>query len=73
MINQPEQCPVGFGLVEMAISTNPKLTIYRNLYENTGPEYYHDYTTKEYIIYKQAVGPGLLNRKLDFVSSNLSV
>ena len=24
----------GFGLVEMAISTNPKLTIYRNLYEN---------------------------------------
>ena len=28
---------VGFGLVEMAISTNPKPTIYRNLYENTGP------------------------------------
>ena len=27
----------GFGLVEMAISTNPKPTIYRNLYENTGP------------------------------------
>ena len=27
---------VGFGLVEMAISTNPKPTIYRNLYENTG-------------------------------------
>ena len=26
---------VGFGLVEMAISTNPKPTIYRNLYENT--------------------------------------
>ena len=25
---------VGFGLVEMAISTNPKPTIYRNLYEN---------------------------------------
>ena len=24
----------GFGLVEMAISTNPKPTIYRNLYEN---------------------------------------
>ena len=28
---------VGFGLAEMAISTNPKPTIYRNLYENTGP------------------------------------
>ena len=26
---------VGFWLVEMAISTNPKPTIYRNLYENT--------------------------------------
>ena len=26
---------VGFWLVEMAISTNQKLTIYRNLYENT--------------------------------------
>ena len=28
---------VGFVLVEMAISTNPKPTIYRNLYEDTGP------------------------------------
>ena len=28
----------GFGLFEMSISTNPKPTIYRNLYENTGPE-----------------------------------
>ena len=28
---------IGFGLVEMAISTNPKPTIYRNWYENTGP------------------------------------
>ena len=27
----------GFGLVEMAISTNPKPTINHNLYENTGP------------------------------------
>ena len=27
---------VGFGFVEMAISTNPKPTIYPNLYENTG-------------------------------------
>ena len=26
---------VGFGLVEVATSTNPKPTIYRNLYENT--------------------------------------
>ena len=26
---------VGFGLVEMAISTNTKPAIYRNLYENT--------------------------------------
>ena len=29
---------VGFGLVEMAISTNPKPTISRKLYENMGPE-----------------------------------
>ena len=29
---------VGFALVEMAISTNPKPIIYRNLYENKGPE-----------------------------------
>ena len=28
---------VGFRLVEIAISTNQKPTIYRNLYENTGP------------------------------------
>ena len=28
---------VGFWLVEMAISTNQKPTIYRNLYKNTGP------------------------------------
>ena len=29
---------VGFWLVEMAISTNQKPTIYRNLYENMGPD-----------------------------------
>ena len=29
---------VGFWLVEKDISTNQKPTIYRNLYENTGPE-----------------------------------
>ena len=28
---------VGFWLIEMAISTNQKPTIYRNLYENTDP------------------------------------
>ena len=28
---------MGFWLVEMTISTNQKPTIYRNLYENTGP------------------------------------
>ena len=31
---------VGLWLVEMAISTNHKPTIYRNLYENTGPVVY---------------------------------
>ena len=31
---------VGFGLVEMAISTNPKPTICRNLYENTDSDIY---------------------------------
>ena len=34
---------VGFWLVEMAISTNQKPTIYRNLYENTGPEGHVEY------------------------------
>ena len=32
---------VGFGLVEMSISTNPKPTIYRNLYENTDPDLHY--------------------------------
>ena len=32
---------VGIRLVEMAISTNQKPTIYRNLYENTGPVRQH--------------------------------
>ena len=42
---------VGFGVVEMAISTNPKPTIYRNLYQNTAgavvdPRFnYHCYNT----------------------------
>ena len=31
---------VAFWLVEMAISTNQKATIYRNLYENTDPVMY---------------------------------
>ena len=31
------RCIVGFWLVEMAISTNQKPAIYRNLYENTAP------------------------------------
>ena len=30
---------VGFWLVEMAISTNQELTIYRNLYENMDPDH----------------------------------
>ena len=29
---------IGFWLVDITISTDPKPTIYRNLYENTGPE-----------------------------------
>ena len=37
---------VGFGLVEMAITTNQKPTIYRNLYENTGPQH----NRQQYII-----------------------
>ena len=35
---------VGFWLVEMAISTNQKPAIYRNLYENTDPELQGDVT-----------------------------
>ena len=33
----------GFGLVEMTISTNPKPTIYWNLYKNTGLETHVDH------------------------------
>ena len=38
MLGQRGRAIVGFWLVEMAISTNQKPTIYRNLYENTGPD-----------------------------------
>ena len=34
---------------EMAISTNEKPTIYRNLYENTGPECKFNYISNEII------------------------
>ena len=37
---------VGFTLVEMAISTNVKPTIYRNLYENTGPASTEDWVQR---------------------------
>ena len=40
---------IGFGLVEMAISTNPKPTIYRNLYENTGPAHFWGYPMQRHI------------------------
>ena len=33
---------VGLRLVEMNISTNPKPVIYRNLYENAGPDPYRN-------------------------------
>ena len=43
---------VGFWLVEMAISTNQKLTIYRNLYENTGPEHLRSLcSTNPFVVY----------------------
>ena len=35
-------CQIGFWLVEMAISTNQKPTIYRNLYDNTSPGVCYD-------------------------------
>ena len=40
---QPEQYVVGFKLVVMGISTNLKPTIYRNLYEKTGPDRQTEY------------------------------
>ena len=40
LIQVTEGYIVGFGLVELAISTNPKPTMYRNVYENTGPGVY---------------------------------
>ena len=40
---------VGFWLGEMAISTNPKPTIYRNLYENTGPGEHFSKINKSYV------------------------
>ena len=40
---------VGFWLGEIAISTNPKPTIYRNLYENTGPGEHFSKINKSYV------------------------
>ena len=37
------RCIVVFRLVEMAISTNLKTTIYRNLYDNTDPDQFATY------------------------------
>ena len=42
---------IGFGLVEMVISTNSKHTIYRNLYKNTDPRCFSElitYTAEHY-------------------------
>ena len=39
---------VGFGLFEMAISNNPKPTVYRNLYENTD---YNDLASTRLYLY----------------------
>ena len=41
----------GFRFVEMAISTNQKPTIYRNLYDNTGPDHYDSRSTFQTMIY----------------------
>ena len=38
---------VGFGFVEMAISTNPKPTIHHNLCENIGPVFARDSTLRQ--------------------------
>ena len=43
---------VGFWLVEMAISTNQKPTIYRNLYENTGLDLYQPWTWLDIFFYR---------------------
>ena len=36
----------------MAISTNQKPTIYRNLYENTGPDVYHYIIMQAYNLFE---------------------
>ena len=46
---------VGFWLVEMAISTNQKPTIYRNLYENTGPASLNSITSSSSQIQVQGI------------------
>ena len=46
---------VGFGLVEMVIS---KSTIYRNLYENTGPDSQQE-TLTQYDVMLDLTGPTL--------------
>ena len=42
---------VGLWLVEMAISTNHKPTIYRNLYENTAPGFYYPFFALQFFLF----------------------
>ena len=56
---------VGFGLVEMAISTNLKPTIYHQLYDNTAPGVQWAMTLiyiLNYLLYKNAVTSISLHR-----------
>ena len=51
---------VGFGLVEMDISTNPKRTMYRNLYENAEPDVLQCKTKRQYLLTLQVTRHCLL-------------
>ena len=61
---------VGFGLVEMAIATNPKPIIYRtcNLYKNTGPA-----SNESIALYHEHVIDILLDTSYDFTPFWFSV
>ena len=67
---------VGFGLVEMAISTNPKPKIYPNLYDNTSlgdycstPRYFFWVSFFDFINYAGEVIKYINSEQLDFDDS----
>ena len=61
---------VRFGLVEMAIATNPKRTIYRNLYEEIITWYYYRLYTFMIITYRPYVTDSITYIKHAYIRDN---